>query len=188
MGAAGSVLPTTEEDALEMGYTQEQIDEYKAKLHLDEPKDSLSGDEDRLDDSAAPAMTTTHPDTSTSGADAAPSGTIASADTTTTHSSTSTVTTRDEQKDVIDEEDIIEVKVRPIEERMAELGPASINVNRESTCQVTSILFAHVCSCYSTHNFAARLEKNVEEIRNTVANTMVDALKTYKVRSHVIPC
>ena len=113
MGAAGSVLPTTEEDALAMGYTQEQIDEYMTNIDLDE----RDGESD-LGAENAPATEVT------------PASDIEKPAATT--GSATTVDQKTEAPDKIDQEDIVEVKVRPLEERMAELGPGSINVNRAS--------------------------------------------------------
>ena len=113
MGAAGSVLPTTEEDALAMGYTQEQIDEYLANIEPDE-----GTRESDLQTENTPATEVTP-----APVDEKPSANSGSA---TTGDQTPDVIVTD----VIDKEDIVEVKVRPLEERIAELGPGSINVNR----------------------------------------------------------
>ena len=130
MGAAGSVLPATEEDALKMGYTQEQIDEYKAQMRSDEQKESISTVENMSADTTTSATTT--PANESTPSDTSPPADTAPADTKTTAGATTTLsTTNNDQSDVIDAEDIIEVKVRPVEERLAELGPNSINVNRE---------------------------------------------------------
>ena len=58
MGAAGSVLPATEEDALKMGYTQEQIDQYKAQIRSDKQKESISTVENMPADATTSATTT----------------------------------------------------------------------------------------------------------------------------------
>ena len=130
MGAAGSVLPATEEDALKMGYTQEQIDEYKAQIRSDEQKESISTVENMPADTTTSATTT--PANESTPSDTSLPVDTAPADTKTTAGATTTPSTiNDDPNDVIDAEDIIEVKVRPVEERLAELGPGSINVNRE---------------------------------------------------------
>ena len=180
MGAAGSVLPATEEDALKMGYTQEQIDEYKAQIRSDEQKESISTVENMPADTTTSATTT--PANESTPSDTSLPVDTAPADTKTTAGATTTPSTiNDNPSDVIDAEDIIEVKVRPVEERLAELGPGSINVNRE--CIPFHLVFLLLLHMYSMCVYAARLIANIEAIRKTVSETMVFALRTYLVRT-----
>ena len=194
MGAAGSVLPATEEDALKMGYTQEQIDQYKAQIRSDEQKESISTVENMPADTTTSATTT--PANESTPSDTSLPVDTAPADTKTTAGATTTPSTiNDNPSDVIDAEDIIEVKVRPVEERLAELGPGSINVNRECipfhlvfvvvapVYFPSHLVFLLLLHMYSMCVYAARLIANIEAIRKTVSETMVFALRTYLVRT-----